>query len=135
MNDKEKSSVKSPFPIMFWNNFWALVYLLIALIVTGQLFFQIAFCYYHPRVILDLLTFGVCSAFGQIFIYSLLTNFDPLVTSLVTTTRKFFTILASVIWFGHQVNTRQWISVFLVFFGLFWPNIQDYIFSDKRKDD
>jgi hypothetical protein len=36
----------------------------------------------------------------------------------VTTTRKFFTILASVLWFGHYVSARQWFAVALVFLGL-----------------
>jgi len=41
-----------------------------------------------------------------------------LTTSLITTTRKFFTIIASVVLFGHAVNALQWIGVVAVFAGL-----------------
>lgn len=47
-----------------------------------------------------------------------MTNFGPLACSIATTTRKFFTILASVVIFGHSLLTRQWIGTVLVFIGL-----------------
>ena len=46
------------------------------------------------------------------------TNFGPLTCSIFTTTRKFFTILGSVILFGHPMSGRQWIGTVLVFIGL-----------------
>jgi len=46
------------------------------------------------------------------------TSFGPLPCSIVTTTRKFFTILGSVIIFGNPINSRQWAGTLLVFLGL-----------------
>ena len=46
------------------------------------------------------------------------TTFGPLTCSIFTTTRKFFTILGSVILFGHPMSGRQWIGTVLVFIGL-----------------
>jgi UDP-galactose transporter B1 len=40
------------------------------------------------------------------------------VLTTITTTRKFFTIVLSVLMFGHVLNARQWGSVAIVFFGL-----------------
>ncbi len=54
----------------------------------------------------------------QVFIFTTITNFGPLTCSIFTTTRKFFTILGSVIFFGNSLLTRQWIGVVLVFMGL-----------------
>ncbi len=45
-------------------------------------------------------------------------NFGPLPCSIATTTRKFFTILCSVIFFGNPLVNTQWLAVFLVFLGL-----------------
>jgi UDP-galactose transporter B1 len=41
------------------------------------------------------------------------------ICTTITTTRKFFTILLSVYKFGHVLSIWQWISVTLVFFGLY----------------
>lgn len=54
----------------------------------------------------------------QYFIFTTITNFGPLTCSIFTTTRKFFTILASVVIFGNALVTRQWAGVLLVFLGL-----------------
>jgi UDP-galactose transporter B1 len=40
------------------------------------------------------------------------------VLTVATTTRKFFTILASVLWFGHALSLTKWFAVGLVFAGL-----------------
>ena len=52
--------------------------------------------------------FSVLSALGQNFILMTLYRFDSLVLTTITTTRKFFTILASVVWFGHSLGFWQW---------------------------
>jgi hypothetical protein len=46
------------------------------------------------------------------------TTFGPLTCSIVTTTRKFFTILVSVLFYGNSLVSRQWLGVVFVFLGL-----------------
>jgi UDP-galactose transporter B1 len=86
-------------------------------------------------VIYNIIEFGVTSAIGQIFIYQTIAHFGPLTCSIITTTRKFFTILASVVIFGHSLILRQWMGVSLVFLGL----SLDIYFSNRdrmsRKDE
>lgn len=65
----------------------------------------------------------------QNFIFITVTTFGPLTTSIVTTTRKFFTILASVLFYGNALVLRQWLGVVLVFLGLGL----DSIFGKTRK--
>ena len=45
--------------------------------------------------------------------------FGPLTCSIITTTRKFFTILASVILFANPISSMQWVGTVLVFLGEF----------------
>lgn len=52
------------------------------------------------------------------FIFKTITTFGPLTCSIITTTRKFFTILGSVIIFKHPLNPIQWLGVIAVFAGL-----------------
>lgn len=54
------------------------------------------------------LGFSLAAAFGQNFIYYTISNFNPLVCTTITTTRKFFTIVCSVIIFGHAIGPKQW---------------------------
>jgi drug/metabolite transporter (DMT)-like permease len=61
---------------------------------------------------------GVVSI-GQIFIFLTITWYSSLVTTTITTTRKFFTILFSVLHFGHSFSFGQWTSVAMVFGGLY----------------
>lgn len=58
------------------------------------------------------------SALGQNFIFYTLHSFGSLVLATVTTTRKFFTVLASVVYFGHALSNQQWGGVALVTAGL-----------------
>jgi len=54
----------------------------------------------------------------QNFIFLTVTYFGPLTCSIFTTTRKFFTILGSVLIFRHPLTTLQWTGTLLVFAGL-----------------
>ena len=48
------------------------------------------------------------------------TEFGPLPCSIITTTRKFFTVLGSVLFFGNTLGSRQWVGTALVFSGKFF---------------
>lgn len=67
------------------------------------------------------------SASGQFFIFFLVRSFSALTLVTVTTTRKFFTVLASIVWFKHALTSGQWASVGLVFFGLGWEETSKYL--------
>jgi len=100
-------------------NLWSMMFLSIALIATGQIFDFISFVQRYPQIVVQLLLFSAFSALGQFFIFWTVSDFGPLPCSIVTTTRKFFTVLASVIFFGNPMLTRQWIATIIVFIGLF----------------
>ncbi|CAG0881658.1 unnamed protein product, partial [Darwinula stevensoni] len=51
----------------------------------------------------------------QLFIFVSVADFGPLPCSIITTTRKFFTVLGSVVIFGNRLIPRQWLGTCLVF--------------------
>jgi UDP-galactose transporter B1 len=55
---------------------------------------------------------------GQVSIYYVINNFKQHMFPLISTTRKVFTVLLSIIIFGHHVSGLQWVSIMLVFGGL-----------------
>ncbi|KAF8569107.1 hypothetical protein P879_06000 [Paragonimus westermani] len=109
-----------PYTLMLHMNLWSLIYLASALIATGEVFLFVQFVHRHPVILTNVALFGLTSAIGQIFLFTLLTNFGSLMCAIVTTTRKFFTVLASIILFSHAMSTSQWIGTLLVFAGIFF---------------
>ncbi|KAK7065423.1 hypothetical protein SK128_018591 [Halocaridina rubra] len=99
-------------------NLFSIGYLAIALLVTGELFTFANFVQRYPEVLKNMLVFSICSALGQFFIFLTVSEFGPLPCSIVTTTRKFFTVLGSVLFFGNNLSNRQWMGTALVFTGL-----------------
>jgi len=104
--------------MMLWMNMWSILYVVIGLVLTGEGVQFIYFVYKYPKVMYQLLAFAVCSAIGQHFIFLTINLFGPLTASIITTTRKFFTILASVFIFSHPMSALQWFGTVLVFGGL-----------------
>ncbi|GAA5815477.1 hypothetical protein MFLAVUS_008989 [Mucor flavus] len=83
----------------------------------------------HPAVIRDVVLFGFCGAVGQCFIFYTLQHYGSLRLVTVTVTRKLFTMLLSVFWFNHTLNSGQWSGVALVFFAI---GIEAYIGKQQK---
>ena len=104
-------------------NKWSIFFLAIALTATGELWEFLGFVARHPTVIWQIGLFSVASALGQYFIFMCVSEFGPLPCSICTTTRKFFTVLASVVFFGNALVQRQWLGATLVFIGEIYQSI------------
>ncbi|GAB4820773.1 hypothetical protein N2152v2_007819 [Parachlorella kessleri] len=109
----------SALQMMCWMNFWCGIYYLPVLFLATSVGWDLlAFCSRHPQAGYDLLLFCACGALGQLFIFYTIKHFGSLANTLVTTTRKFFNILLSVLWNGNPLLPQQWAAVVLVFSGL-----------------
>jgi UDP-galactose transporter B1 len=114
-----KRKYQTPKSNMMLNmNLYALLVLGGRTLYEGSIGEFIEFVQRHPSTIQWLAALGICSALGQMFIFSIVTTFGPLWCSIVTTTRKFFTILFSVLYFGNSLTPQQWAGSILVFIGL-----------------
>lgn len=105
--------------MMFSINLWSTIYLLLATISTGELIQFQDFIQRHPSLVKDVALYSSLSAIGQLFIFLTVAEFGPLPCSIVTTTRKFFTVLTSVFLFGNKLTITQGVGSSLVFLGLF----------------
>jgi UDP-galactose transporter B1 len=134
----KQGEIKKKFNPSAWDqmeslNKWAGLICLVASIVTTQLFGCIDFIIKYPAVIKDLVLLALLGTFGQIFIFYTIFNFSPLILSIVTTTRKFFTVLASIVIYNHHINQWQWLSIGLVFIGVFVEMLSGH--KKKEKQD
>jgi UDP-galactose transporter B1 len=103
---------------MLYMNLWSTLFFAVPLTLSGEAASAVAFLAEHHDALFDVVLFGLTSAMGQLFIFAVLSGFGPLVLTMSTTTRKFFSILLSVIWFSHPLSMRQWTGAALVFGGL-----------------
>jgi len=118
-NEAKEKFKPTAFDQMESANKWCLLFTFVFSVVTFQMGPFIFFCVLYPAVIVDLVAIALLGTVGQIFIFYTIFNFSPLILSIVTTTRKFFTVLASIFFYSHPVNGTQWVSIGLVFFGVF----------------
>lgn len=112
-------------------NGWSTLFLIPALLITGEAVEFVTFANKYPQMLGHLATLALASALGQLFIFMMVSSFGSLACSVVTTTRKFFTVLGSVLIFGNNLSGRQWIGTVLVFTGLF----ADMFYGKKRDAD
>ncbi|KAK5703707.1 UDP-galactose transporter [Elasticomyces elasticus] len=85
---------------------------------AGELQDALAFMQLHPAVGWNILGFAISGALGQVFIFRTLSIFGSLHLVTITVTRKIFTMILSVLWFGHRLTLMQWLGVGLVFGGV-----------------
>eukprot|EP00172_Hildenbrandia_rubra_P003423 Plantae.Rhodophyta-Hildenbrandia_rubra.ctg5487.p1 GENE.Plantae.Rhodophyta-Hildenbrandia_rubra.ctg5487~~Plantae.Rhodophyta-Hildenbrandia_rubra.ctg5487.p1 ORF type:complete len:361 (-),score=32.27 Plantae.Rhodophyta-Hildenbrandia_rubra.ctg5487:845-1927(-) len=109
--------------LMFFQNIASSCWLFLLMIVTSDLLPAINFVKTYPEILKDILAFSLVSAFGQNFIFYTVRNFSALACTTITTTRKFFTILISILIYKHTLSSRQWVAVFMVFTGIIWEVI------------
>jgi UDP-galactose transporter B1 len=85
---------------------------------AGELTAALDFMGRYPAVWKDVLGFAACGAVGQVFIFYTLSTFSSVLLVTVTVTRKMFTMILSVVAFGHRLTQMQWLGVALVFGGI-----------------
>lgn len=105
--------------MMYNMNVWSAALSGVVILVSGEFLGFLKFLQRHPSAINHILSLSVCGALGQYFIFLTVSEFGPLICSIATTTRKCFTVLASVVFFGNSLLPRQWLATFIVFLGLF----------------
>lgn len=108
------------FHMMFHMNWISVLMMLVYLVspITGELWRTLDSLILYPRLFADVCLFGVCGALGQAFVFYTIQKFGAISLVTVTVTRKLFTILLSVAYFGHSLNILQWLSVAVVFAAL-----------------
>jgi UDP-galactose transporter B1 len=123
---KQFDMLTGPVLMLYMNLFSSMLmagYLIVSNAFTGELSRTIGFCRTHPSVWSDIFLFSLCGGLGQLFIFYTLEKFGSLVLVTVTVTRKMLSIVLSVLWFGHQLSTQQWLSVAISFAGIAFEDV------------
>jgi UDP-galactose transporter B1 len=109
-----KAGVKpKPYDFMYWTNLFMALTAAVVAIGLGEFTSGLAFCTANPDIMSKIIKFSLCSAVGQSFIFYTISNFDPLVLSTVTTTRKIFSVILSIVLKGHSLSLTGWSGIAL----------------------
>lgn len=115
---KHREKKPDVFETMFYMSSWQAIFsLLLVLLSLGERG-GVSFCMENPKTLQLVLWPSLIESVGQYFIYELVIHHGPFFTALVTTLRKFVTIIISVIIFGHRITLTQWLAMAVVFSGV-----------------
>lgn len=120
--------------LMFWQNVCSAVWLGVGAVASGEAKAAVDFIARFPLVLKDILLFSFVSALGQNFIFYTVRNFNALIVTTITTTRKMFTVLLSIFVYKHAMVIRQWVGLSLVFVAIAWEAIAKQQ-AKKTKED
>jgi len=123
-----------PYDFMFWTNLFMCATAIVISLGLGEFTTGIAFCSSNPEIFSNIIKFALCSAVGQSFIFYTIANFDPLVLSTVTTTRKIISVLLSIFLKGHALSVMGWSGIALASSGIL-SEMQAKAMSHKKKKD
>jgi UDP-galactose transporter B1 len=107
-----------PYDMMFWTNLYMALAASAIALYFGEIQTGLAFCANNPVILSKIMKFAICSAVGQSFIFYTISNFDPLVCTTVTTTRKVFSVLLSIFTKGHPMSPQGWAGIGLASAGI-----------------
>ena len=115
---KKRGLKPKPYDFMFWTNLFMTVTALVISLANGEFFTGLDFMAKNPAITSSISKFALCSAIGQSFIFYTISNFDSLVCTTVTTTRKIFSVLLSIFLNGHAMSTQGWAGISVASLGI-----------------
>jgi UDP-galactose transporter B1 len=121
-----------PYDFMFWTNLFMCLTAVVIAGILGEINSGVTYLLANPEIMSKIGRFAVCSAVGQSFIFYTIANFDPLILSTVTTTRKIFSVLLSIFLKGHSLSITGWSGIGLSVSGIL-SELQAKASSKKSK--
>jgi UDP-galactose transporter B1 len=115
---KKAGITPKPYDFMFWTNLYMALTAIVVAVGLGEVGSGIAYLTNNPEIMSKIIKFSLCSAAGQSFIFYTISNFDPLVCTTVTTTRKVFSVLLSIFLKGHSLSAQGWTGISLAIMGI-----------------
>jgi len=115
---KQNNVKEKAYDMMFSTNIVMMVVAFAVSFFLGEIPNGIAFMTANPSILSKIVQFALCSALGQSFIFYTISNFDPLVCTTVTTTRKVFSVLLSIFVNGHSISLQGWGGIALASVGI-----------------
>lgn len=96
-------------------NKWVTILSLTYAAISGNLNSNINFVQKYPQLGYDIVILSCLTTLGQIFVYRMIKQFKQHIVPFVITTRKIFTVVISIILYGHNTTFFQVLAIILIF--------------------
>jgi len=115
---KTENLEEKPYDMMFWTNVYMALASAGAAVLRSEMQQGAAFCRANPRIASKILKFALCGAMGQSCIYYTIANFDTVVCTAITTTRKLASVLVSLAGSSHALPASGKLGVAVAAAGM-----------------
>lgn len=122
----------SPIQMMCFVNFFSFILTGTSLIQQNSFYISLGFLFKYPSFFVDCILLSLCSAFGQLFIFSTISEFGPLVFVIISTIRQCLSVLLSCIFYNHEVHALGVFGLSFVFWSVFLRIYWSYTRERKR---
>ena len=109
----------SSMQMMFGANIFSVLFTVGSLLQTGGFFTSVSFMLLHSKFAYHIFLLSITSATGQLFIFYTISQFGPLLFTIIMTTRQVLSILLSCIIYNHPLAFQAIVGVSVVFLALF----------------
>lgn len=116
-----------PYQMMLGVNSSAIVITTAGLIINGDIPVILEFFRVNPSVFQYNVITAITSATGQLFIYTTIKEFGPIVFTVIMTTRQMISICISAFLFAHPISMKAIAGAVLVFGVLFYQIRRKYL--------
>lgn len=129
--DKMRATSKpTAFSLMYYMFMWSTVFHSIGVVASGEIPKFIDFVSRNPEILKYIGGIVFVGSIGQLFITRMIVSFGALPLCITTTTRKFVSMILSVIIYQNSLSLRQWFAAVLIFGTL----LVDGVLSKKMKE-
>lgn len=122
----------SPVQMMCAVNFYSCIFTVVSLLQQGAFVKSFSFMLRFPNFLIDCILLSICSACGQLFIFSTVASFGPLVFAIITTVRQGLSVLLSCLIYKHHIGFVAILGLFLVFSSILLRVYCSYRLKMKR---
>ena len=108
----------SSMSMMFYANVFSSGFTALGLLVTLEIKDVLRYLEENPSILPHIFTMAICSAVGQLFIFHTIKRFGPLVFATIQTVRQFLSVVLSILFFAHPLNSMEAVGIAMVFLAL-----------------
>ncbi|PIO65676.1 UAA transporter family protein, partial [Teladorsagia circumcincta] len=127
----DKKPKISKYQMMMGVNVFSAILCAVSLLEQGTLFSSIDFALEHDHFFRDVFFLSLSGATGQLFIYSTIEKFGPIVFAVMMTIRQMLSILLSSFYYGHSLSSWSLVGFGVVFTAIFLDIYRRYF--EKRR--
>ncbi|WKY08915.1 hypothetical protein Q1695_001804 [Nippostrongylus brasiliensis] len=127
----DKKPKISKYQMMMGVNVFSAILCAVSLVEQGTLVSSIEFALTHEHFARDVFFLSLSGATGQLFIYSTIERFGPIVFAVIMTIRQMLSILLSSFYYGHSLSSWALVGFAIVFSAIFLDIYRRY-FERRR---